>query len=57
MALEDDVVVPDRVLEEVFCGLFVGEADELLCAAEVRGFSVFYELSFLGRIWSGLRKP
>ena len=48
MALEDDVVVADRVLEEVFCGLFVGEADELLGAAEVRGLAVFYELSFLG---------
>ena len=42
------MVVADRVLEEIFCGLFVGEADELLGAAEVRGLSVFNEFSFLG---------
>ena len=42
VALEDDVVIADRVLEEIFCGLFVGEADELLGAAEVRSLAVFY---------------
>lgn len=41
------MVVPDRVLEEIPGCVFICEADKLLCAAEVRGLAVFYELSFL----------